>query len=184
MFKKISLFLLIMSLFLMLGGCSSKLYVRDISPVAQPKVDVKPTIAKPTIAIPVVRTIKPIPVKFTLKGKVLFDHDSYKIDAKAEIILKGIVAQIKKHPDTLLVLKGHTDKTGTNEYNKILSKNRADSVRNYLVNLGVSAKKIVGIESFGETQLLPEMTAHENRRVIILSVEWPSKLQIRLDFGS
>lgn len=105
-----------------------------------------------------------------IKEKVLFDFDSYKLDAEAEDTVEKVAALMKQYPDTLLVLQGHTDHYGSNEYNQTLSENRADAVKASLVDEGVSDERIVKVEGFGKTQLIPNLTNRENRRVLILSI--------------
>jgi len=78
---------------------------------------------------------------------------------------------MKDASDTIIVLAGHTDKHGSNEYNVVLSKNRAESVEMYLIKSGILSNQIVKTEWFGETQLISGATDHQNRRVIILSVD-------------
>ena len=164
MFKKMSVIMIIIALALMLGACASTEYVKDIA-----EIEVTPTIAPPetTLATKVVEATKVA----VIKAKVLFDFDSYELDAIAKLILEKIAIKMENASDTLLILKGYTDKVGSDEYNQILSENRADAVEDYLVQTGIPSERIVSVKGFGKTILLPEMTDHENRRVIILSVE-------------
>lgn len=140
-------------------------YVKDIS---------DPVVATPTIAapetIPAAKVVEIAKVA-VVKGKVLFDFNSFELDIVAKLTLEKIAVEMENAPETLLILKGHTDKIGSDEYNQILSEDRADTVEDYLVQIGVSADRIVNVEGFGKSLLLPEMTDHENRRVLILSVE-------------
>ncbi len=126
---------------------------------------------KPKIEIvEVIKTPAVLAVKIVvLDGIVLFDFDKFNIDATAKGILEKIAVQMKTHNKNLL-LKGHTDKFGGNIYNQVLSENRASSVKNYLIGLGVSADRIISVEGFGKTLLLPKMTNHQNRRVMLLFV--------------
>ena len=78
---------------------------------------------------------------------------------------------MKAHPDTILALKGHTDHYGADDYNMTLSLNRANAVKAALVDEGVAADSIKSIEGFGKTQLIPNLTNRENRRVLILSID-------------
>lgn len=164
MYKKMLSFVLISLFVLTLGACASNVgYVKDISDI---KSEVVVEEAKSVEASRVVEAKTAI-----IEGIVLFDFDKFNIDEEAKLTLNKIAAKMNDAPDTLIVLKGHTDKHGSNEYNQVLSENRAYAVEDYLVTAGVPVKNIVSIEGFGETLLLPEMTDHENRRVIILSVE-------------
>jgi OOP family OmpA-OmpF porin len=104
-----------------------------------------------------------------IREKVLFDFDSYKIDAAADATIEKVAMVMKQALDTQLVLAGHTDKYGADDYNATLSLNRANAVKAALVDEGIAADRIVKVEGLGKTQLLPKLTNRENRRVLILS---------------
>ena len=108
-------------------------------------------------AVLILDPVEDMPNVAKIRQKVLFDFDSY-------------AALMKEHPDTILVLQGHTDKYGTNEYNQKLSENRANAVKDSLVAKGVPADRIAKVEGFGKTQLIPNLSNRENRRVLILSI--------------
>jgi len=164
--KKISLFIIIPLAFL-LGACANP-YVKDIDTIV-PEAATQEVKAE-EVATPAARVVEVAKVA-VVKGTVLFDFDSYEVDTLAKLTLEKIAIEMEKYPDTLLILKGHTDKVGSNEYNQILSEDRADAVEDYLCSAGVPADRIVSVKGFGKTLLLPELTDHENRRVIIMSVE-------------
>jgi len=166
--KKISL-LLIVPLIFLLGACTTP-YVKDISPLASEKVAEKtPEITQNEAEnVTVDYHYCTLPV---IKGTVLFDFNSYKIDAVAKTILEKIAVEICESPDKILLLKGHTDKVGSHEFNQILSENRADAVEDYLVQAGISADRFVSVLGYGKTLLLPNASDHENRRVVIMTSE-------------
>jgi OmpA-OmpF porin, OOP family len=94
--------------------------------------------------------------KITLASKALFDFDKYflKPEGKAaidtEIISK--LSQVQKLE--LVLVTGHTDTIGTQQYNQKLSERRADAVRDYLVSKGVPKDKIETL-GMGKTQPVP-----------------------------
>ena len=110
------------------------------------------------------------PMLTKIREKVLFNFDSYALDNEATSIVDKVAALMFQYPDTLLALKGHTDKYGAENYNQILSENRADAVEDALVDSGVDSGRILSVEGFGKSQLIPNLTNRENRRVLILSV--------------
>lgn len=127
---------------------------------------------QPGYGIVSVEETAPVMAKIAkIKEVILFDFDSYKLDAEAESIVEKVAALVKANPDTDLVLKGHTDKYGADDYNMNLSLNRANAVKESLIDEGVPADSIVEIEGFGKTQLIPNLSNRENRRVLILSVD-------------
>ena len=87
---------------------------------------------------------------------IRFDFDKYDIrpgDAK----VLDTNAQWLKSNDDLVLIEGHCDERGTNEYNLALGERRAQSTMNYLVSQGVQAKRIT-IISYGEER--PLCTEH------------------------
>lgn len=80
---------------------------------------------------------------------VHFDFDSYVIRPVDAKILDASMQWLKTHPDALLVIEGHADERGTNEYNVALGERRAKASMNYLVSHGVHATRII-VTSYGE----------------------------------
>ena len=80
---------------------------------------------------------------------IYFDFDSYDIRPDAARILEASAAWLKSNPRHLVLIEGHADERGTNEYNIALGERRARSAMNYLVSHGVQARRISRI-SYGE----------------------------------
>ena len=85
---------------------------------------------------------------------VYFDLNKYAIRTDALPILAKNVEVLKKYPMLNIDIVGNTDARGSSSYNLQLSKKRAISVENYLIENGVSKKRIIKIEAKGETQLV------------------------------
>lgn len=105
-----------------------------------------------------------------LSYMVFFEHNSSKLTPEANHILDSIIGDITKMPAYEVVLNGHTDTSGGQEYNLKLSKTRAQIVKDKLIRGGVLAEHII-LFAFGETDLR-EPTADgvrdpANRRVEI-----------------
>ena len=79
-----------------------------------------------------------------LRG-VHFAFDSYALDSKARGILDEAATLIKAHPNQKVILKGWTDYIGSDSYNKVLSQNRANSVKKYLESQGIPASRMTAI---------------------------------------
>ncbi len=105
--------------------------------------------------------------KITLDSKVLFDFDKavLKPEGKAAIDAQVVdkLAQVTKL-DVVLVT-GHTDRIGTDEYNQKLSERRADAVRDYLVSKGVDKAKIETI-GMGEKQPVVQCDQKNHKELI------------------
>jgi peptidoglycan-associated lipoprotein len=78
-----------------------------------------------------------------------FDFDKYDIRPVDAKMLDGNASWLKSNPNHLVLIEGHCDERGTNEYNLALGERRAKSTMNYLVSQGVQASRIT-IISYGE----------------------------------
>ena len=81
--------------------------------------------------------------------RVFFDYDSSELDADAQELLQDQVAWLKQHSNVSVIIEGHCDERGTREYNLALGEKRAQSVKNYLISLGVSEARVSTI-SYGK----------------------------------
>ena len=105
---------------------------------------------------------------------VYFDTNKYNINEASKVTLDKLAAILVEYPDTDVLVVGHTDSVGSDEYNMTLSKNRAMSVTNYFTGTkGLSAGRFT-TNWFGETSPIatndtPEGRA-QNRRVNIVIV--------------
>jgi len=81
--------------------------------------------------------------------EIYFDFDSSVIRSDSRETLKLNSDWLKANPSARVEIEGHADERGTNEYNLALGAKRAQSVKDYLVTLGVSAERLSTI-SYGE----------------------------------
>jgi peptidoglycan-associated lipoprotein len=98
------------------------------------------------------RAERPSPKDFVSVPDLLdihFDFDRSDIRPAAAQVLEANARWLKAHPDHLILIEGHTDERGTNEYNLALGDRRATSSMSYLVSHGVQAGRITVI-SYGE----------------------------------
>ena len=84
---------------------------------------------------------------------VHFDFDKYVLTPQAMMILDDKAAYLREHSGVRVLVEGHADERGSNEYNLALGDRRANSAKNYLVKSGVAASRITTI-SYGEEQPL------------------------------
>ena len=73
---------------------------------------------------------------------VFFNYDEAEILPEARTILQRNAAWMSRWSSTRVLVEGHCDERGTNEYNLSLGDERATAVRDYLVSLGVPASRI------------------------------------------
>ena len=112
-------------------------------------------------------------ILITFDSGILFDFDSYALKPATRANLDELSTTLNKYDDTEVLVLGHTDNVGTDEYNEGLSEQRARAVRNYLVTKQVSGPRLSTI-GYGETDPIAsnetETGREQNRRVEIVIV--------------
>lgn len=102
-----------------------------------------------------------------LSEKVYFEFDDSSLTREAREVLQRKVRWLRDNPDACIVIEGHCDERGTDEYNLALGSRRAESVKDYLVNAGVDGSQLSTI-SYGEERPAVEGSGQEvweeNRR--------------------
>lgn len=94
---------------------------------------------------------------------VLFDTGSSTLKTGAREKLAKISGIVLAHPGLSLQIEGHTDSVGSDEFNQQLSERRADSVRDFLIQEGVSGSSI-SARGFGKTQPVATNDTPEGRQ--------------------
>ena len=107
-----------------------------------------PTTASPTPAQAARPQVKEFVAVADLKP-IYFDFDKYDIRPGDAKVLDANAQWLKSNAEQLVLIEGHCDERGTNEYNLALGERRAKSTMNYLVSQGVQASRIT-IISYGE----------------------------------
>jgi outer membrane protein OmpA-like peptidoglycan-associated protein len=109
-------------------------------------------------------------IQLTMESGILFQTNQSALQAQAKQNIQKIAEVLKKYPDTDIVVAGHTDSVGAEDYNQKLSERRAQAVSDYLASLGVSAARMKTV-GYGETQPVADNSTTEgkaaNRRVEI-----------------
>lgn len=90
-------------------------------------------------------------IQVTFDSGLMFDLDSDDLRPEARTNLGELAKSFDKYDDSDIMIVGHTDGTGTEAYNQELSEKRANSAAGYLVNNGVSGKRIRTL-GLGETE--------------------------------
>lgn len=73
---------------------------------------------------------------------IYFDTDQYNVDSTDMAALQTQAQYLAQYPNITVTVEGHCDERGTREYNLALGERRANSAKNYLVSLGVSANRV------------------------------------------
>lgn len=84
-----------------------------------------------------------------LNENVYFAFDEATLDGQAQALLKQKAVWLQDNPNANVVVEGHCDERGTNAYNLALGERRAESVKVFLVNLGIADARLTTI-SYGE----------------------------------
>jgi len=107
-------------------------------------------------------------IKITFDSGILFDVGKASLQPAAESNLSQLAEILQKYPDTNILVEGHTDATGSDEFNLTLSRQRAQSVSNYLAGIGVDATRFTEM-GYGESQPIAandtDYGRQQNRRV-------------------
>ena len=90
-------------------------------------------------------------INVTFDTGVLFGYDQDNLTGDARKKLSDLAGILNKYPDTYVLVEGHTDATGTDEYNMDLSRRRASTVATYLKTEDIKSQRIM-TKWYGEAQ--------------------------------
>jgi OOP family OmpA-OmpF porin len=93
---------------------------------------------------------------------VNFELDSARLTQDSYETLDHVARSLKEWPEVRVEIGGHTDDTGTDEYNMELSQRRAEAVRDYLMSKGTSGSRLEA-KGYGKTQPLNTNNTDEGR---------------------
>ena len=101
--------------------------------------------------------------------RVYFETDKHNINSASAFILESQANWLKSTPGFQIIIEGHCDERGTREYNLALGERRANSVKEFLVSLGVEPGRVTTI-SYGKERPSAEGSTSEswaeNRRAV------------------
>lgn len=107
-------------------------------------------------------------IKITFAGGILFDVDRAELRPEAQSELTKLAGILNKYEDTNVLVEGHTDATGTEEYNMQLSLRRSESVATFLAVQSVARERLSAV-GYGEIQPIASNETvdgrQQNRRV-------------------
>ena len=95
---------------------------------------------------------------------IFFETDSYELNSKSKALLNSFAHFLEKNPNLKVSINGHTDDKGDDKINLILSQNRADQVKNYLIDKGIDPYRL-NAKGFGESKpSLPNKSDYNRSR--------------------
>lgn len=119
---------------------------------------------------PAAEPVGPAPAAFekmTLQAEVLFDFDKDTLkDSGKKVLDTEVVEKMKAHPEVELVLiTGHTDRIGDDNYNQKLSERRAQQVKKYIASQGVDASRLHAVGK-GEKEPVADCKGVRGKKLI------------------
>ena len=82
---------------------------------------------------------------------IFFDFDKWNIRADSQMLLNSLSQKIKEYPTVKIRIKSYTDNRGSDMYNDVLSEKRAQSTRDYLVDVGGIPSNRISFKGYGES---------------------------------
>ena len=118
-------------------------------------------------------------IDLVMPGNITFAFDSASLNPSFRPTLDKLAATMNEYNQNTVTIAGHTDSVGNPSYNMNLSRDRANSVRNYLVSSGVASNRI-NVVAYGQTRPIADNNSdygrQQNRRVE-LTVNAPSSVR-------
>lgn len=103
--------------------------------------------------------------------RVFFEFDRSNLTSEAEQTVERLAAWMQEYPGTTVTVEGHADERGTREYNLALGARRANSVKDYLIVLGIDPNRVDTV-SYGEERPAVlgsnEQAWAQNRRAVFV----------------
>lgn len=109
-------------------------------------------------------------IDLIMPGNITFATNSAKVKPEFMDTLTSVAKVVKEYENTLVTIEGHTDSTGSEEYNQLLSERRAANVAEVLLIEGIAFERVAA-DGFGESQPVADNSTESgraaNRRVEI-----------------
>ena len=143
---------------IVVAGCATK---------PAPVAPTPPPVAAPAPVAPSIVPGSAEDLRVNVGDTVHFDYDKYAVLDADKATLQRQAAWLAKFPNIKVTVEGHADERGTREYNIALGARRANSVKEYLVSLGVSAARVDTVSYGKERPVCTESTEScwaQNRR--------------------
>lgn len=147
-------------------SCKAKKAVAKPAPPAAPVSAPAPAPEKQPEPTPATQSEPaPAPAKPDFNfSNIQFEFNSAVLKTNSYQILDKMAAEMKKDPSAKFVLNGNSSAEGTAEHNMSLSVDRANSVKSYLMNAGISGDNL-DVKGYGESKPLAPNTTEEGREL-------------------
>lgn len=104
--------------------------------------------------------------------RIFFTTDSSSLDPRGTAVIDQLGAWMRQYPTTRIRIEGHADERGTRDYNIALGDSRATSIRNRLLQLGISPERLTTV-SYGKERPVasgstPTVWAQNRRAVFVV----------------
>ena len=99
-----------------------------------------------------------------LTSDILFDLNSSALRPESQTTLNELATNFRQYPDNKVIVEGHTDSSGSDDYNQKLSEKRAGNVADYLIDHGVAAGAIT-VYGYGEVRPKASNDTPEGRQL-------------------
>ena len=110
-------------------------------------------------------------IDLVMPGNITFAFDDARLNSSFMPTLNKLAQTLNEYNQNTITIAGHTDSVGNPSYNMTLSRDRANSVKNYLVNRGVASNRI-NVVAYGQTRPIEsnntEYGRQQNRRVEVI----------------
>jgi peptidoglycan-associated lipoprotein len=157
---------------LLAAGCAKKPAPEAVAPapaIERPMVSEMPTQPVPGFQDQAVSDMPVAPELASVAGlqRIHFAFDQHTLSDQARETLAGNAAWMKANPGARVVIEGHCDERGSDEYNLALGERRALAAQSYLISLGIAGNRLSTISYGEERPLAPgrdEEAWAQNRR--------------------
>jgi outer membrane protein OmpA-like peptidoglycan-associated protein len=122
-------------------------------------------------------------IRITWDCALLFDMDSAMLKTESPQHIRGMVAVLIRYPDTDIVVEGHTDSEGPEDYNQKLSERRAVSFRDCLVDMGVAPSRLTAVGHGGLRPTAPNDSENGRQRNRRIEIEIRPNAELRARFA-
>ena len=148
--------LVVLFIFSGLVGCA-----KPVAPTEEAAVDMSQQ-AEVVVADakPMIEEVVPSHDQMAGMKRIQFDFDQFTLSSEARQVLGANAKYLKAMSNVKVVIEGHCDERGSDEYNLALGESRALAAKSYLVSLGISAKRL-SVISYGEEKALVD-ASNEN----------------------